>query len=362
MAEGITIEEGHKPVQERDETTEDPGEDAPDNVSVLGFLLLGHGTCLTEHVDKGNDQTSETDATERIGCRPLEGTASSTSGQTARCPTVVVPRAIDTSNRCMNCVLEPLAEPVHSECDINYQTNDLGPAAATTGTGWIIPIAGWFKRHIDGNQRHREPSRERDSHDATDKAHEKHVSGAPSDVDGSLQHQSAERNAGNPADEAYYGEDAENQEDDTGAPLVSHEIVNSSSDGKDDVENACDPDKEFREVSSTQEVGPGKGQGDTEDEDEQDQCVGIQREGIRRVVDTVAIEAFVLGISVDRVTRHCNKPQEACDELFMMSVREALVAYVKKTPTKSPAHISLNLGFSILNTSSYDGGGAPGVY
>lgn len=94
------------------------------------------------------------------------------------------------------------------------------------------------------------------------------MSGTSSHVNGSLQHQCAERDSWNPADEADESEHAKNQEDDTASILVFHEIVDTSTEGKDDVQDACDPDKEFCEVSSAQEVGPREYQGNAENEDE----------------------------------------------------------------------------------------------
>lgn len=75
------------------------------------------------------------------------------------------------------------------------------------------------------------------------------------DVDGDLHHVGCERDAGDPADEADDGEDAENEEDYATAVLPPNDVVDTSGESEDDVQDARDPDEELGEVSRTEKVG-----------------------------------------------------------------------------------------------------------
>ena len=101
-----------------------------------------------------------------------------------------------------------LREPVHGEGNKHDQTNDLAVATASSPiiTGRIVArmVVG-----IDSDQSDRKPSAECHSDEASNQRHQVHMAILFRDVDCGLQHQDAERNAGDPADEAYYVEDAE---------------------------------------------------------------------------------------------------------------------------------------------------------
>lgn len=115
----------------------------------------------------------------------------------------------------MDRVLEPLGNPVHGKGDEDKQTNDCG-AAATTGPG---RVASWvlsrFVLYIDSNHGNREPSTQCGSDDTSNERDEVDVSELLGDINASLEHDHAERDPWNPADETDNGEDGEYQEHDT---------------------------------------------------------------------------------------------------------------------------------------------------
>ncbi len=124
-----------------------------------------------------------------------------------------------------------------------------------------------------------------------------------SDVHTCLQHQNGEWYARDPADKAEDCEDGEDCKDDTSAPQVFVEIVDSGSHRKSDVKYASQPDELLRECASSHEVSPGEDQRNTEHEYEEDESIGVEREIVAGVVNTTAAEALVLRITLDCNTR-----------------------------------------------------------
>lgn len=66
----------------------------------------------------------------------------------------------------MHGVLEPFAEPVHGEGDVDDQTNDAGGAAAAgaVGAGRVDAGAVRLVGDVDGDKRNGEPGGEGDGH------------------------------------------------------------------------------------------------------------------------------------------------------------------------------------------------------
>lgn len=69
-------------------------------------------------------------------------------------------------------------------------------------------------------------------------------------------------------------------------------------------------------MPSEEEVTPGEGEGDTEDKDEQHESIGVEGEIVDRVVNSPAIEAFILAIGVNRNSRDGNIAEKDRNELF----------------------------------------------
>lgn len=278
VAERVAVDEGYQPVQERDEAPQDRGRDAADDVAFLELLPLHHRERLTQHVDDRDDQATEADAAEGVRRRPHERAAGGSFGKAAGKPAPEIPGSVYTCDGGMDGVLQPLAEPVHRECDVHDQPDDRGPAAAAVGTRRIDSAAVGFVRDVDGDQRHGEPGRECDCCDTPESAHEEDVSMVSGNVHRGLEHQRAERDPRDPAYEADDGEDAKHEEDDTPAILPPRDVVDTRCECEDDVQDARHPDEELRKVAGAKEVRPGEGQRDAEDEDEQDESVGVERE------------------------------------------------------------------------------------
>ena len=102
MTEGVAVEELHKPVEKSYEASENPERYATNHTTLCCFLLLGDGTGLAHHVDKGDQQTSKTDTTERIGGGAFQSTSCSSLW---RSTTAKVPGAVDSGNGGMDGVL-----------------------------------------------------------------------------------------------------------------------------------------------------------------------------------------------------------------------------------------------------------------
>lgn len=130
-----------------------------------------------------------------------------------------------------------------------------------------------------------------------------------------LQHEGREGNTRDPADEADDRENAEEQEHDSTSILLARDVVDTSRERKDNVEDARDPDEGLGEVTRAQKVQPREDESNAEDEDEENESVGIQGEIVGGIVDPATTETFVRGILVHRHSRDGDIAQEDCDEL-----------------------------------------------
>lgn len=104
-------------------------------------------------------------------------------------------------------------------------------------------------------------------------------------VDRGLQHQNAERDAWDPANEADHVEDAEQQEDDASRPVAARKHIKRRDKTEDDVQNTSDPDQLFGERARSAHVSVGEDRGHAEDEREQNNGVGVQCELVATTVD-----------------------------------------------------------------------------
>lgn len=75
MAESVAVKERDEPIEQGDETAQDPEPNTADNTALGGFLLLGDGARLSEHLDHGEDERAKTDAAEGVGGGAPEGAA-----------------------------------------------------------------------------------------------------------------------------------------------------------------------------------------------------------------------------------------------------------------------------------------------
>jgi hypothetical protein len=116
------------------------------------------------------------------------------------------------------------------------------------------------------------------------------------DVHAGLKHRHREGYTWNPADEAYDGEEGE---DDPCHPEMLVQVIDCSANGECDVQNTGYPDELLCEGSGHKEVCPGESKCDADDENEEDKGVGVEGEVIIAVIDASAIEAFIFGVGLD---------------------------------------------------------------
>lgn len=146
----------------------------------------------------------------------------------------------------MDGVLEPLGDPVASECDEGDQTDDFGRAATASSSAASRIVAG-FIFDVDRNERDREPGAECCREQAADERNEVDVSDLLRDVDRSLQHKNTEGNARDPTVEAEGCEDGEDQEDNSTRVILTRKHVDGRSECENDVQYSSDPNELFRE-------------------------------------------------------------------------------------------------------------------
>jgi hypothetical protein len=142
------------------------------------------------------------------------------------------------------------------------------------------------------------------------------------DVHRRLEHHHCERDAWNPADEAYHCEDRKECEDDTGPPEMPVQVVYRGSYRQYAIQNPSEPYKLLGEGPCGQEVGPGENKADAEDEGEQDDGVGVQREIILTPIYAAAVERVVLRVSGEAEAGDGDESAERCDKLESISINE----------------------------------------
>src|SRR5690242_9606973 len=158
-----------------------------------------------------------------------------------------------------------LREPVHSERDEYDQSNDLAIAAAS-GPVVACRIVARMVGCVNSHKCDREPSAQCHCNQTSNERDHVHMTVFLRDVDRRLQHQDAEGDARNPADEADDVEDAKQQEDDTPGPVTARKHVKCCRKPEDDVEDAGDPYELFCELTRSPHVGVAEDGGHTEHE------------------------------------------------------------------------------------------------
>jgi hypothetical protein len=105
----VTVQELDRPVEQADETSKDAEHNRADNIAVASSRSLGSRADLSDELDDGNEQTTQTNATEAVGQGTLQGTAGRTLGEFL-IVRIEVPRAVYTRDGDVNGVFEPSGE------------------------------------------------------------------------------------------------------------------------------------------------------------------------------------------------------------------------------------------------------------
>lgn len=134
-------------------------------------------------------------------------------------------------------------------------------------------------------------------------------------VNGVLKHQCRERDPLYPSPEAECEEDAKDEEHDTRTPVVPPEIEDGSADSPTDVQDTSHPNELLGEHTREHNISKTEDYSDDEDEDEEDYCVGVERKGIRRIVNATALDASRLRISMERDPGDSNEASTKDEEL-----------------------------------------------
>ena len=146
---------------------------------------------------------------------------------------------------------------VAGERDEDNEADDCGAGAVTAcGAGGIGAALARLIVDVDCYEGNGVPCSEGKSCETTKGTDGKDMSVVLCNVHGGLKHQDAKGDPRDPADEAYDTENREDNEDDCRGVLFFVEIVNCCANTKDDLEDACYPDKLFCESSSKCKVCP----------------------------------------------------------------------------------------------------------
>ena len=110
-------------MEDADETPQNAEGAGGRGVTLAGFLALRDRDELANAVYYCHDQRAETDGAEAVGYCAAEG-ASRCAGRDSSVrrgfPAAEEPRAVDASDGGVDCVLEPLGDPVGGEGDEGY--------------------------------------------------------------------------------------------------------------------------------------------------------------------------------------------------------------------------------------------------
>lgn len=153
MTEGVAVDELDSPLQKTQQAADTAEDGVSDKASVCALLIASGVANLTKELDNGNQQATQSNGTKAV-CQGALGRG--TGGILGKVVRVKVPRAVDTGNRCMDGVLEPLGEPVHGKGDKGDETDDLALAATTVGARRII--LGGLVLDVDSDQSNGIPS------------------------------------------------------------------------------------------------------------------------------------------------------------------------------------------------------------
>ena len=204
----------------------------------------------------------------------------------------------------MNGVLEPFSYPVSCEGDEDQKTDDLGSRArsASAGAGRTGRIATTSRARlvfdVYCHQSDRKPGSEGDRYDSANRADEKNVAKVCSNVHGLLQHHDTKRDPRDPAHEADNAEDRKHKEDNGRGVIMTREVVRSGRQAQHDVQDSRDPDELLCESSRCKEVCPRSDERHRQNEDKEDNGICVQGEVVGIVVDSIAGEGLVAGVTL----------------------------------------------------------------
>lgn len=294
MGEGVAVEELHGPVEDADEASDDAPDDGGDDISVGRGGLPADGAELAKTVDDGHHQATQTDAAEAVCQGALEGSSRDLGGVVVG---VEIPRSVDTRDGDMNCILEPLGNPVCGKGDEDDEADDLALAAPAgpLATGGIVGARLVFD--VDGDEGHRIVGGKERGQKAADGADQVDVAVLLGDINGRLEHEDAKGDARDPRVKGKDHEERKDQKDDAARIVLAVEHVNGRRQAKHDVENARDPDELLGKHAGQQHVEVAEDYG-------RDQHPGKQPDGMRRQAEVVelAVEAPRVGSPRGRYT------------------------------------------------------------
>ena len=251
VAECVSVQELDSPVEDANQTAQDAKQNRPHHVAITGSIALSGRAELTKSLDDSYKQTSKTDTAEAVGHGPLESTAGRALWHGVR---VEIPGAVYAGDGSVDCVLQPFGDPVHGEGNENQQANHFAVSAITDTVSAVrIGTIGCIL-NVDGDQCDGVPCAQCSCEQSSDQRYDVGMSVLLRHVDGSLQHKDAERDPGNPADEAENVEDAEQQENNASRPVSPGQHVDCRNKTEDDVEYAGDPDELLGELARSPHV------------------------------------------------------------------------------------------------------------
>lgn len=350
----VLIEELHEPLNQAEQTSNDAENNVANHAEYATLIRSRAPGCVTdktEELNDGDNETAKADGAEAVGQSAFRGGAGSVLGEVVDAE---VPRSINTGDDGVDNVLDELGDPVHGEGDEGDETNDSTLAATTVCAVGVIGTR--LPTEVNSNKSYGEPGTEDGGDDTSNQADHVHVAEALADVNGGGEHQGGERDSRDPRVKAESQEQAEHHEDDTGNILLLVQVEDGGADSENDVENAGNPNEDLGECASQEQIDEREDEGDREDNAEEDEGVGVEAEIVATAVDCAAVVALRLGVSVDGISGDTSEAEEGDNQLQRVNMcRDSdESSYEKSMPTRIPAHLSLYLGFSILNCWSYE--------
>ena len=147
----------------------------------------------------------------------------------------------------MNGVLQPFGEPVRRKCDEYNETDDLAVTAPTSSLLACRIVGARREFDIDSCESDREVCGKSRADYTANEANPPYMSMMLRNINRSAQHESAKRNARDPADETEDQEGDKDEENDSTRVVVANEHPHRGDQPEDDIQDAGDPYKLFGE-------------------------------------------------------------------------------------------------------------------
>lgn len=141
----------------------------------------------------------------------------------------------------MDCVLQPFGEPIPGKGNEDKQANNLCVAASTLSAGGVVRTG--IVTHVDCNKGHGVVGSKGGRDHSSESTHKPHMTMMLGDINGCLEHKSAEGDTGDPRPKCQDREGDENEEDDASAIILPRKHIDGRHQAENDVENAGDPDE-----------------------------------------------------------------------------------------------------------------------